>query len=315
MRVDRPEPRLDDIVWLYGSEKRKVQGFSEDRGTQLDDGRWVCASEFRYAGIALTGETIWHWKAAVKEPEVEPADESSPDQKLRTALSEAIADAVEGPFNTLLARVEEAAWGAVKEAEPVIERLCRRVVELEADVAEHRRLLTLENKRANDAIDREMATEEHAEELEATLASEKRRADLHARAENTAHRLLSEAHVENNKLRAELSEANDKPSQFYVDLAADNVELADKVAKLERELSFTNDLRKCDKARIVGLEEHIRMLHREGEASPNRDARLREQLTTERDAANEKLAQIEEALEKTAYYDETVTEIAQIVWS
>lgn len=45
----RPEPKVGDRVFMPGGELA-ITGFDEDNGTQLSDGRWVCASRFEYLG-------------------------------------------------------------------------------------------------------------------------------------------------------------------------------------------------------------------------------------------------------------------------
>lgn len=39
------EPRRGDTVVMSETEETKIHGFSDDHGTRLDNGRWICASK------------------------------------------------------------------------------------------------------------------------------------------------------------------------------------------------------------------------------------------------------------------------------
>lgn len=41
------EPQIGDTV-LFDGQPLRIDAFSEDHGTKLSDGRWVCASHFQY---------------------------------------------------------------------------------------------------------------------------------------------------------------------------------------------------------------------------------------------------------------------------
>lgn len=39
------EIHIGDVVWLHGQYRTTVVGFSEDHGTRLSNGDWICATE------------------------------------------------------------------------------------------------------------------------------------------------------------------------------------------------------------------------------------------------------------------------------
>ncbi|MFF9525385.1 hypothetical protein ACF1DV_25900 [Streptomyces achromogenes] len=61
-----PEPQLHDTV-IDGDRWYRIVDFSEDHGTKLSDGRWVCASKF----IPVT-RACWRY-----EPKPAPIDEEA----------------------------------------------------------------------------------------------------------------------------------------------------------------------------------------------------------------------------------------------
>ena len=51
--TEQPEPKIHDLV-QYGMRTESIVGFSEDDGTRLSDGRWVCATS-----LISTGDGEW----------------------------------------------------------------------------------------------------------------------------------------------------------------------------------------------------------------------------------------------------------------
>lgn len=59
--MSEPEPQRGDTV-QFGHQYLSIEGFSDDDGTRLNDGRWICASHLTYVG-----ENTWLYTP--KDPE------------------------------------------------------------------------------------------------------------------------------------------------------------------------------------------------------------------------------------------------------
>jgi hypothetical protein len=56
------EPRRGDKVLAPGGRQLTITGFSEDEGTHLSDGSWLCASKLKPAGIR-----VWEYNPAAAD--------------------------------------------------------------------------------------------------------------------------------------------------------------------------------------------------------------------------------------------------------
>ncbi|HLL34198.1 MAG TPA: hypothetical protein VK545_09965 [Streptomyces sp.] len=97
------EPQLHDTV-IDGGRWYRIVAFSEDRGTKLDDGRWVCASKF-----APVTRACWRYEP---RGSTKPA---SARETLTTTLTNLLARTRNGRMDAHRAEAERLVEEALKE--------------------------------------------------------------------------------------------------------------------------------------------------------------------------------------------------------
>src|SRR5690606_8226909 len=167
------------------------RSISDDRGVELDDLYWVCASNLKLVAEARPGScNIWEHEG-LSAADVRPRVRECPMDEVKCASYQCMSGC----------RRE-------REAKPDIdERLCERVIELEAQVQELRQLLTAAQRHVALAVEREDDAEVACEELEAQvrelrhlLAVETDRADRAIRREDDAEAACEELSNELGRL-------------------------------------------------------------------------------------------------------------------
>lgn len=78
--MDRPEPQMRDRLINRGRQTR-IAGFSEDEGTRLFNGEWVCISEFE-----MDSEGVWRRPGEVLADLEMPVGPTAPDDLAEAVL-------------------------------------------------------------------------------------------------------------------------------------------------------------------------------------------------------------------------------------